>query len=42
MPRRCKNNWEIGEILNNLEDSNKVIVPNDKTYSSRSVTTKQI
>ena len=27
----CKMNWEIRDILNNLEDSNKAIITTDKT-----------
>ena len=29
-PIRFKNNWYMGEIFNNLEDSDQVIVPTDK------------
>ena len=30
MTRGCKNNWDMGEILNNLEHIYQIIVPTDK------------
>ena len=41
MPRRFKNNWDMDEIFNNLEDSYELIVPNNKTNSFRSVSTEK-
>ena len=40
IPRIRKKNWDMGEIINNLEESDKAIVPTDKTNSFRSVDTK--
>ena len=42
IPRRCRNNWEIGETLINLEERDQVIFPTDNTNSFRSVDTKKI
>ena len=41
MPRKCKNNWEMGETLSILEESDQVIVPTDKTDSFRIMDTKK-
>ena len=40
-PRGCKNNIEIGYILNKLENNNPFVVNNDKTNGSISITTKK-
>ena len=41
MPRKCKNNWEMGETLSILEESDQVIVPTDKTDSFIIMDTKK-
>ena len=41
MSRECKNIWCMGEKLNNLKDSDPVIVPTDNTNSFRSVSTRK-
>ena len=40
-PRRCKMNWYMGGIVNNLEDSDQVIIISDKTDSFRIMDTKK-
>ena len=40
IPRIREKNWDMGEIINNLEESDKSIVTTDKTNSFRSVDTK--
>ena len=42
IPRRCINNAEIVELLNNLEDGDQFIVTTDKTNGFGSVSTNQI
>ena len=41
MPRRCKNNWEMGETLSILEKIDQDIVPTDKNNSFGCMDTKK-
>ena len=41
IPKKRKNNFKKGKTLRILEESDKLIIPTDKTNSFRSVETKQ-
>ena len=41
IPRICQNNWEVGDILNNLQESGQLIISTDKTNDFKSMDKKK-
>ena len=41
IPRICQNNWEVGDILNNLQESGQLIISTDETNDFKSMDNKK-